>query len=197
MVQSISEIRRDEITDAVLKILALQGPSAISMQAIADTVGLAKSSLYHHFASAEELIDAALEKGQRILINSFHTAVGQASSPFRALISFMSDVNTQSTPAVAFERVVNYSNGGAANPWSERVIKFHAEIKEKLHSLVQAAQASREVRDDINAYDIATTLMSMLVYQFIIHRVEGNPDGLTMGVGSAIKIFTKLVARHA
>jgi AcrR family transcriptional regulator len=195
MVKSISEVRRDEITDAVLKILALQGSAAISIQVIADAVGMAKSSIYHHFAGVEELMDAALEKGQTIVMDYFHSSVRQASSPFQALTSFVSGVHNQSTAVVALERVVTDSSS-TPNPWSDRVSRFRKEITEKLLGLVQEAQASGELRDDISTSDIVTTLLSLLVYQYVIQRAEETSDGLSAGVNSVISIFTKLIARH-
>lgn len=196
MVKSISEVRCDEITDAVLRILALRGSAAIGIQVIADEVGLAKSSIYHHFAGVEDLMNAALEKGRTIVMDYFHTSVRQATSPFHALTSFVSGVHNQSTAVVALERVVTDSSS-APNPWSDQVSRFRKEITEKLSGLVRKAQTSGELRDDISASDIVTALLSMLVYQYVIQRADNTHDGLNAGVSAAIMIFTKLTAKHA
>jgi AcrR family transcriptional regulator len=196
MVRSISDIRRDEITDAVLQILATRGPAAINVQEIADTVGMAKSSLYHHFTSADELIEAALEKGDRIVTDFFNSAIQQAASPFQALLNFMSDMTTHSTVAVAFERVANETSVTASR-WSQHVVKFRDKVDAKLTGLVQAAQQNHEIREDIGAAEIVTTLLSLLVYQYVIYRVRGDTHGVAAGANSAIKIFKKLVAKPA
>lgn len=48
--------RRDEILDVAAGLFARQGYSATTMQAVADEVGILKGSLYHHFASKEQIL---------------------------------------------------------------------------------------------------------------------------------------------
>ena len=50
--------RKAEIIYAALELAAENGVRAVSMQQIADKVGIKKASVYNHFASKEELIGA-------------------------------------------------------------------------------------------------------------------------------------------
>jgi len=50
-----SESPRQRILDAALELLAEHGYEGMSLQQVADRVGLHKSSLFHHFRSKEEL----------------------------------------------------------------------------------------------------------------------------------------------
>ena len=50
--------RKDEIVYATLELAAEKGLGTVSMQQIADKVGITKASLYNHFSSRDEIVDA-------------------------------------------------------------------------------------------------------------------------------------------
>ena len=50
--------RREEIVSAAARTFAEQGYAAVGMREIADAVGVRGASLYHHFASKEEILYA-------------------------------------------------------------------------------------------------------------------------------------------
>lgn len=53
--------RKKEIIEAVLLLAAEKGLGTISMQQIADKVGITKASLYNHFSSKEEIVNEMYE----------------------------------------------------------------------------------------------------------------------------------------
>lgn len=54
----MSDTRKKEIIMATLELAAKRGLGNVSMNMIADKVGIRKPSLYNHFASKEELVEA-------------------------------------------------------------------------------------------------------------------------------------------
>lgn len=55
----MSKVNKKEIIAALLTLSSEYGLSRISMSMVADKVGIKKPSLYNHFASKEELVEAA------------------------------------------------------------------------------------------------------------------------------------------
>ena len=53
--------RKQEIIEATLELAAEKGLGSVSMQQIADKVGITKASLYNHFSSREEIVEAMYE----------------------------------------------------------------------------------------------------------------------------------------
>ena len=53
----MSDTRKKEIIMAALELAANKGLGNVSMNMIADKVGIKKPSLYNHFASKEELVE--------------------------------------------------------------------------------------------------------------------------------------------
>src|ERR1700722_5940543 len=54
--------RREEILDEATRLFAERGYEGTSMADLAERVGLRKASLFHHFASKEQLRRAVLER---------------------------------------------------------------------------------------------------------------------------------------
>ena len=53
--------RKQSIIEATLELAAEKGLGAVSMQMIADRVGITKASLYNHFSSRDEIVEAMYE----------------------------------------------------------------------------------------------------------------------------------------
>lgn len=53
-----ARVRRDEIVAAAAGIFAREGYAAVGMRDVAEAVGIRGASLYHHFASKEEILYA-------------------------------------------------------------------------------------------------------------------------------------------
>ena len=58
---SIMTNRKEEIIQATLELAAEKGLGTVSMQQIANKVGITKASLYNHFSSKDEIIEAMYE----------------------------------------------------------------------------------------------------------------------------------------
>lgn len=54
--------RKGEIIQATLELSAENGLGTVSMQQIADRVGITKASLYNHFASRDEIVESMYER---------------------------------------------------------------------------------------------------------------------------------------
>ena len=49
---------KQEILEAALNLFSVQGYEATSISQIADAVGIRKASMYSHFGSKQEILDA-------------------------------------------------------------------------------------------------------------------------------------------
>lgn len=63
----ITKITRDEILDIAEKIFRERGYHNTSMKDIADSCGLFKGSLYHHFDSKEVMMKAVLKRNHQVV----------------------------------------------------------------------------------------------------------------------------------
>ena len=58
-----SEISRGQILDAAAAMLRRQGYGNTTLRRIAEVAGIQAGSIYYHFASKDEIMDAVLERG--------------------------------------------------------------------------------------------------------------------------------------
>lgn len=66
-----TEVRRAEIADAALHIVATRGIAALSTQALADAVGLTTGALFKHFASREAILIGLAERVVELLAATY------------------------------------------------------------------------------------------------------------------------------
>ena len=81
--KSAPKSRKEEIVYATLTLAAEKGLGAVSMQQIADRVGITKASLYNHFSSRDEIVDAMYE----ILREASKKNTGVGETDYDKLIS--------------------------------------------------------------------------------------------------------------
>jgi len=62
-----AQVRRREIADAALKVIADQGLGRFTSLAIAREVGVSDGALFRHFATKEEIVVAAIDRVEEIL----------------------------------------------------------------------------------------------------------------------------------
>ncbi len=82
--------KREALLDAAQELFARQGYRAVGIDTVLARAGVAKMTLYKHFASKEELIAAVLERqGQRIgAALGERIAAAPAGGPERVLVLF-------------------------------------------------------------------------------------------------------------
>lgn len=69
-----TEVRRTEIADAALHIVATRGIAALSTQALADAVGLTSGALFKHFPSRDAILLGLTERVVELLAATYPDA---------------------------------------------------------------------------------------------------------------------------
>jgi AcrR family transcriptional regulator len=85
---STSSPKRDHLLATAWKLFYRDGYRAVGIDTLLEKAGVAKMTLYHHFASKEELIVAVLEQRSRNLLEAVDDAIAKAGrTPSRQLAS--------------------------------------------------------------------------------------------------------------
>lgn len=69
---------RRALLEAARRILEAEGPSALSLRAVAREAGVSPAAPYHHFKDKAELLDAVAEQGWEMLDRRMAEAQGEA-----------------------------------------------------------------------------------------------------------------------
>jgi AcrR family transcriptional regulator len=123
---------RRALVDAARRILEAEGPTALSLRAVAREAGVSPAAPYHHFKDKAELLDAVAEEGWEMLDASMSHA--------RAAAEPRDKLNSLGIAYVCFAR---------ENPALYRVMYDAARDKEALPENMQAGEDSAycKVRD--------------------------------------------------
>ena len=111
---------RRALVDAARRLLEAEGPSALSLRAVAREAGVSPAAPYHHFKDKAELLDAVAQEGWEIL--------GTQMSEAKAATEGMQQLTALGIAYVCFAR---------ENPALYRVMYDAARDKEALPTEVQ------------------------------------------------------------
>jgi AcrR family transcriptional regulator len=126
---------RRALIDAASRLLEAEGPSALSLRAVAREAGVSPAAPYHHFKDKGELLDAVAHEGWTLLDQALGKAKAEAPSPREAM-------NNIGVAYVCFAR---------ENPALYRVMYDTARDKEALPDEMQQGEDSAycKVRDTL------------------------------------------------
>lgn len=126
---------RRALIDAANRLLEAEGPSALSLRAVAREAGVSPAAPYHHFKDKGELLEAVAHEGWMLLDAALAKAKAEAPSPEEAM-------NSLGVAYVCFAR---------ENPAVYRVMYDRAREVENLPDQMQAEKDSAfcKVRDTL------------------------------------------------
>src|ERR1700759_103841 len=73
------------LVDAARRLLEAEGPSALSLRAVAREAGVSPAAPYHHFKDKGELLDAVAHEGWEMLGDAINAAKAKAPSAEEAM----------------------------------------------------------------------------------------------------------------
>jgi AcrR family transcriptional regulator len=73
--------RRERIVGAAARLFAAKGVASTTVRMIGDEVGVLSGSLYHHFGSKEEMVDAIIAPYFDELLDRYHRVLTAVASP--------------------------------------------------------------------------------------------------------------------
>ena len=77
----VAEERRNEILDAASKLFARKGFEGTSTNDILEEVGIARGTLYYHYKSKEDIMDALVERYNARLLGAAHKIAADKNIP--------------------------------------------------------------------------------------------------------------------
>ena len=178
---------QETVLRRAVELFNRQGYDATSIGDLAGDLGLTKSAIYHHVASKEQLLSAALDEALDGLAAVIDAAAAagpdvSASQRLRTAVEDSVQVLVDHQPAVTLLlRVHGNSEVEVAALERRRV------LDEKLALLVQAAALEGTVRSDI-----PPDLISRLLFGMVNSLVEWYRPGGSVGAGDVARAIADL-----
>ena len=190
-----TEVRREQIAQAALEVLAELGPAELSIARIAGRMGLAASALYRHFPSKDEILDAVID-----LIDSRLEANVLAASRFSedalARLGFLLRRHValvrenSGIPRLLFSGDVFCGGGGKG----DRLYRLISGYLSRVAKIIREGQRSGVIRSDVAAPTLAVHFLGIVQPAVILGHLGGGQFNVGRHAGKAWKLFVESIA---
>ena len=145
--RTVERRNRDvEVLEAAIKIMADKGYSAMSVQEVADAVGVLKGSLYHYFSSKEDLLFRVIEDSYSRATATAEETASLGLEPLEELCEYLRRQAiwyfTQRDRAKIYFTEARHLKGERLEQMKERA----REYEKRLLDLIIAAQEAGSIR---------------------------------------------------
>ncbi len=192
------EIRREQIAEAVLSLVAAHGVNRLSMASVARRVGLVPSGIYRHYKNKDEMILAALDRIDARLKANIREAAAECPDPVDQLRSLLMRHVRVIREGRAVPRIIFSDDGHAGHPQrTARVQQILGAYLGRIGELIRQGQQEGKVREDLDPATAALLFLGIVVPAGILwHMTDGGFD-VTKHAERAWQIFRRaILAEH-
>ncbi|HZP44757.1 MAG TPA: TetR/AcrR family transcriptional regulator [Candidatus Binataceae bacterium] len=174
------------VLDAAVRVFNRCGYEASSMNDIARATGLSKSSLYHHVASKEELLERALERAFTPLLAVFEEPAalsGSAVERLRVIIDRVTSITLEHVHEVELLQRVK------GNTRTEReALRRRQKVDSAVRAIVEEAIRSGDVRTDLDPSLVTRLIFGMSNSVTQWYRADGKltPQAIARAVSAIV-----------
>lgn len=189
------DLRKQQIVETVLELVASHGTEAVSAQLIADAIGVTQPAVFRHFPTKEAIWLAVMNWLEERLV-AIYSASDDAHECALIVLSRMFLAHArliERYPALAKLVFSDYLRLQYPS-LQERFRKIHIAYMARLSALVDRAKADGTVRRQVAAKDVATIFLSLiqgLGFQFAIARL---PIRLTTEAERILALYLQSIA---
>ncbi len=184
--------KRDAIVAAAKDLLWERGYEAMSPRDVMERSGAGQGSLYHHFPGKLHLAVAALTEMAAEEIVELDTIFHPAVPPLDRIARYL----RRERAALRGCRLARLANEAAiAEPaFRAPVADFLDRIADRLQASLAEAQAAGQLRPELSAAAVATTLLAVIEGGYVLARTHWEPERLARaveGAGQLLAIATR------
>lgn len=188
-------VRRDQIAQAALALVAELGLAELSMARIAERLGLATSAMYRHFPGKEEILDAVIDLiGSRLEANI--SAASRASEDSLARLEFLLQRHialvreNSGIPRLLFSGEVFCGSKGKREQLFRLITGYLARVTE----IIREGQRAGSIRNDVDAPTLAVHFLGIVQPAVILGHLSDGRFNVARHAKRAWKLFLETAA---
>ena len=192
-----SSIRRQQIAEAALTLVADRGLNRLSVAAVARRVGLVPSGIYRHFKSKEEILLAVLDRMEARLTANVRAAIEESPDPLERLRGLLVRHIRMIREGRAIPRIIFSDEAYGGHPERKaRVRQMLNEYLGQIGQLVRQGQEEGKMRPELDPGTVALLFMGMIVPAGIVwHLTDGGFD-VTRHAERTWELFRRAISRE-
>jgi len=189
-----TEERRAQITDAAMKIIGERGLRAFTIAQIAREVGIRDGTVFRHFSSKDEIVQAVLDRLEEIFSGTYPPPI---DDPLERLSRFFMKrvevvMSQPGVHALVFSDELIHAGGKIG---LERVMRMRKQAQRYIHSCLFEAAEKNLLRPDINLEDIVVLFHGAVMS--VVFLSKSSPGEVSLGglAGRVLKTLLSLIRR--
>ena len=195
---SKGEQTRQRIIEQAAPLFNQRGFEGCSMQDILEATALEKGGVYRHFASKEALAAAAflysLEQARKTRTDGLEHVPGAVEKLHAVIRRFVEEPSPIEGGCPLLNTAVDADDGNAA--LRRLVKKAFSDWRQGLAGMVSAGVAAGEIRPDVDAAQVADTVIAGLEGALVLCRLDGNRDALRRVETSLHELIERMRTRR-
>ncbi len=185
-----TRMRKDQIAQAAVQLVATRGLRALSMAGLARRVGLVPSAIYRHFSGKEEVLDAMLEHLGRRLLSNLDLAADEAEDPVerlhRLLVRHVQLIRAnQAIPRIIFSEGV-FGDRPARKTWMRGLIFRYLD---GIAGFVLEGQRAGRIRADVDPRAAAVTFLGLILPPAVLWNLTDGEFDVTRQTARGWSVF--------
>lgn len=151
--------------DATVELVGVRGYENTSVDDIVELAGLAKGTVYYHFASKAELVDAVIKDRTCQLLEAFKKIeVNCSDEPPEAIERLVGTLLEFLTKESAYSRLLMSEVWRDDRPWYETLVHTRHEAVDTICRVVRSGVERGEFRADVDADFAGYALYGMTAF---------------------------------
>jgi AcrR family transcriptional regulator len=189
-----TEIRREQIVEAALAVIAAQGVRRLSMAALARRVGLVPSALYRHFGSKQEILQAAVQMIGQKAGENLKAVRGLTPNSLERLQYLLTGILKMIRELQAMPRIVFSEGMTTDHPEDKRqVYEMLQGVLKQVENIIREGQERGEIRADLDAKSLAFTFWGMIPPAVILWHMSDGEFDVTRYAGKSWDLFRESI----
>jgi AcrR family transcriptional regulator len=193
-----TQVRRQQIAEAALSLVAIQGLRGMNIAALARRVGLVPSGIYRHFKNKDEILAAVFDRVEQRLLANVQAAREENADPLKCLKSVLMRHIGFIREGRAIPRIIFSDDVHAGNPKNrERVLAVFNRYMGEVGQIVRQGQSQGQIRPDLDAQTVAMMVFGIVVPGGILwHLTDGGFD-VTRHAQQAWRVLSSAITNPA
>ena len=159
-----TEVRREQITQAALDIIASDGVKGLTTSAIAGRVGISGANLYRHFQNKNEILNSVVAKIGGDLFRNLRAVRGAApEDPLHKLTKLVRrhleyTQHNKGIPRLVFSEEMHITNV----PLKEKLLRIINSYTKEISSIIRDGQEAGIIKQNMDPQALALTIVGLI-----------------------------------
>jgi len=191
-----TRIRKEEIVQATLRVVAERGSSGVTIAAIAEAAGMSEANIYRHFSGKEGILHAVADFiGANLMARAATLAAGSGSPAAKLKAVFFNHISmlaeNPGMPRFIFSEEVHLRDRALAQAMAVRMGSY----VESIAGIIAAGVEEGDFREGLSPRETAMTLLGMISFTALRWSISNYAFDVTRDAEGMWENFLILAAR--